>query len=331
MKNSIAIGVSCFLFTAAACIGAEPKTISQSFDVSPGGQLSIEADQGDIEVSSWDKSTVSVVVERDVTGGSDSQKEKVLKSHKVQFSRDGNTVRVEAKMEKASKFSFRSRPNLNVHFRINVPRNFNANLDTAGGSIEVKDLHGNVDARTSGGDLNFDKIEGSVEGRTSGGNVKAVGCTDKLQAQTSGGNIVIKDYTGPSATGDTSGGNVDVHGCTGKLQVRTSGGDIKVDAFSGSGIYATTSGGAITFGLDKQPAEDCIFKTSGGNVTARVPAEVAMNLNASTGGGNISTAIPVATVVQGKTQEGKLEGKMNGGGPMLTLTTSGGDIQVLKR
>jgi len=312
----------------AADTNAE-KTISKSFTVELGGELTVDADQGDIEVLTGDKSTVEVVVEREAKGASESKETSALKRHKVTFSQDGNKVRVEGVTAKSSHglFSF-SHPDLTVHFKITVPRRFNASLNTSGGNIHVTDLNGTVDARSSGGDLVFAKIRGAVEGHTSGGEVKASDCADKLTLQSSGGNVVIKNYTGSSAQADTSGGNIEVAGCTGALVVKTSGGNIAISAFSGASAYADTSGGSISIELDKQPTADCYIHTSGGNITANMSASTALNLTATTDGGSVSSAIPVT--VEGKQKEGSLVGKMNGGGPKLSLLTSGGNIEVLK-
>lgn len=317
------------IFTMSQCLAADDsaeKTISRSFAVEPGGEISIDADRGDITISTGSQNNVEVIVEREVRGVSERKETSVLKSHKVAIVQDGNNVRVQAALAKS-----RSQPNLSVRFRVTVPKRFNASLNTAGGSIQVSDLHGNVDARTSGGDLKFSKIEGPIDAHTSGGNVTAAGCTDKLQVQTSGGNIAIKDFSGPSATADTSGGSVNVITCSGAVQIKTSGGDITVDKFSGPSVFADTSGGAMTFNVEKQPAADCWFRTGGGNITVRLPENIAMNVIASTDGGEVNTAIPVNATVQGRVKEGRLEGKINGGGPKLALKTSGGDIHILKQ
>lgn len=312
-----------------AADSSEEKTVSKSFTVEPGGELTVDADQGDIEILTGDKNTVEIVVEREVQGASESKAASALKGNKLTFTKDGNKVSVESVTAKASHglFSF-SHPNLNIHFHITVPKRFNTSLNTAGGNIKVSDLNGTVDAHSSGGDLTFAKIQGAVDGHTSGGSVKATECADKLTVQSSGGNIVIKDFTGPSASADTSGGNVDVAGCAGALQVKTSGGNIAISAFSGASAYADTSGGSISLDLEKQPTGDCYLHTSGGNITAKMSDSLALNLMASTDGGSVSSAIPVT--VEGKQKEGSLIGKINGGGPKLALRTSGGDIRVVK-
>jgi DUF4097 and DUF4098 domain-containing protein YvlB len=331
MKNSI-IKVVCMsvIMTSLPVLAADEntgKTISKSFTVEPGGELTVHADQGDIEVLASDKNTVEVVVEREVRGASESKAASVLKGHKLTFSQDGNKIRVDSVTPNTlhSLFSF-SHANLSIHFRITVPKRFNTSLNTAGGNIKVTDLNGAVDAHSSGGNLAFAGIQGIVDGHTSGGSIKATDCTDKLTVQSSGGNIVIKNFTGPSALGETSGGNIDVEGCTGGLKVETSGGNIAIRAFSGGTAYADTSGGSVSIELDKQPTGDCFLHSSGGNITARVNDRMALNLIASTDGGSVSSAVPVT--VEGKQKEGSLIGKINGGGPKLTLKTSGGDISV---
>jgi len=334
MKNSFfnAVCLSAVL-TAIPVLASDEsaeKTITRSFAVEPGGSLTVDADQGDIEVVSSDKNSVEVVVERKVRRASQSKEAELLKAHKVTFTQDGSKVRVQAVTAKTSGglFSF-SRPNLDVHFRITVPKQFNASLNTAGGNIGVTSLNGTVDAHTSGGDLALEKIQGAVDAHTSGGNVRAIDCADKLNLQSSGGNIAIRNSTGPSVSADTSGGHIEVAGCVGELRVRTSGGHIDISAFSGPTASADTSGGSVSIELDKQPTGDCSFHTSGGNITAKMSDSMALNLVAMTEGGSVSSAIPVT--VDGKKKEGTLIGKINGGGPKLALKTSGGNIRVLKK
>jgi Putative adhesin len=321
------------LLIAARCPAADDsaeKTITKTFTVQPGGEISVDADEGDIEVATADQSTVQVIVEREVTGGSESQAAAMLKAHNVTFSQNENHVSVESRRPKAPHGLF-SHPHLNlsVHFKITVPRHFDVTLNTSGGDIRVADLTGTVGAGTSGGNLTFSKIQGTVEGKTSGGNVKATGCTDKLNVQTSGGNIFIKDFTGPNALADTSGGNVEVIACAGKLQVKTSGGNINIESFSGASVNADTSGGSVSFDQAKPAEGDCWLRTSGGNITAKLPATSALNLTAATDGGEVNCDLPVT--VQGKIRPGKLEGQINGGGPNFLLRTSGGDINIRVR
>jgi DUF4097 and DUF4098 domain-containing protein YvlB len=264
---------------------------------------------------------------------SESQAAKILKKHKVKATLEGNTVYVEARFGKAptEEALVKREPGLTVHIRLSVPRRFDAQLETEGGTIEATGLQGSVEAKTSGGDLGFTNIHGLVNGQTSGGNIRVLGGADKLEVRTSGGTIVIKDYHGPTASADTSGGDISVAGCTGALAVKTSGGNISVENFSGPQVSADTGGGTIVVELSSALLADSFIRTSGGNVTARLADGVAVNLLATTDGGTVMTEIPVSATTKGKVQENKLEGKINGGGPKLVLKTSGGNIEILKK
>jgi hypothetical protein len=269
------------------------KRISKSFAVQPGGKLIVDVDRGNIQITTADQNQVEILVEREIRGGNESQAARLLKDHQVTLTQEGDEVRVRAKTAKSFRSSaFWSHPNLNVHYRITVPRKFNLNLATAGGDVQAADLQGKIDARTSGGNITFTKIQGPVDARTSGGNLKAIGCTDRLEMDTSGGNVEIKDFAGPS-------------------------------------VEATTSGGNISADFVGQPESNCSFRTSGGDIIVKIPGASAFNLDAGTSGGRVDSAIPVT--VQGEHQGTALRGTINGGGPALLLKTSGGDVRLLKR
>lgn len=339
MKSALLMGLSCWLLApqifaadkSTNQIDDTAKLISKTFDVAPGGELTVEAEEGDIEVVGGNQSKVHVEIERKPVGVPEDREAKALKNHRVKLSQDGNNVHVEAGRAKPRGLTFHAPPEMNVHIRVTVPRRFDVTINTGNGSIEVSGVRGMVDANSAGGDLTFAKIEGALEGRTSGGNVSAEGCTDKVMAQTSGGGILLKNCTGESVTADTLGGEIDVSGCEGKLQAKSAGGNISISDFTGPGVYADTSGGRILFDMTKQPEVECRLRTGGGNIIARVPESVNLNLGARTDGGSLTTAIPVSGMLPSQANTGHIEGKINAGGPIFTLHTTGGNIELLKR
>src|ERR1700690_4013046 len=97
--------------------GSKPK----SFNVSKGGTIEVSTSRGDIHISPWDKNEVSVVIE-----GLDDED-----LDKVKMTQNGNIVRV----------SYRSRwedGSGHVRFAISVPSQFNLDMNTSGGDLEVK-------------------------------------------------------------------------------------------------------------------------------------------------------------------------------------------------
>lgn len=211
-----------------------------------------------------------------------------------------------------------------VEFRITVPRQFDVNVTTSGGSIFVGSLKGEVMAHTSGGWLRFDHIEGSVNGTTSGGGITLTGTTGRVVARTSGGPIRISDTDG-DVDAYTSGGPIAIDGVSGRVKAHTSGGWIDARGIEGA-IDASTSGGSVTASLQGQPQQECRISTSGGSINVSLAKNAHVNLDASTSGGAVSTDFLVP--YSGDRHQSELRTPLNGGGPLLYLHTSGGSISL---
>jgi hypothetical protein len=71
------------------------------------------------------------------------------------------------------------------------------------------------------------------------------------------------------------------------------------------------------------------LSTSGGGIAVTLPADSAVNLDASTSGGSVRVDFEVPGVEFNKRRT-EARGPINGGGPALSLSTSGGSIRVLQ-
>ncbi len=211
-----------------------------------------------------------------------------------------------------------------VEYHVRTPAAFGAQLATSGGSISTEGLHGEVTARTSGGSLRFDRIEGAVNGNTSGGAVTVTEAKGKTVVHTSGGSIRIRGISG-DVDASTSGGPISIEDVSGYVKVHTSGGPIRASGISGA-IDASTSGGSVTASLLAQPKGECRLSTSGGGIEVDLASNIHVNLDASTSGGSVRSDFPKPHT--GERPAHKLQGPINGGGPLLYLHTSGGGITV---
>src|SRR2546425_12856392 len=88
-----------------------------------------------------------------------------------------------------------------------------------------------------------------------------------------------------------------------------------------------SSSGPIIVGLGTQPKADSHLEVSGGDIKLTLPRSAAVDLDAETSGGKVVTSIPIAKTVAGAQKPGVLRGKINGGGPLLNLRASSGDIR----
>lgn len=325
MKTLPSIGAALlFAASALAADNTAESFIRKSFTVAPGGKLTIRADRGSIDVKTAATDKVEIEVTREPGHGAAAD---ILEKHQVTFSQDGNDVTVEARIPGAQNKTFWGRGNnLKVHYDVTVPSKYSVNLKSSGGGISVKDLEGEARSETSGGSLKFGQIKGPVRGHTSGGSIHVVGATQDVEIETSGGSITVGD-TGGNVIAKTSGGSIRVGDVKGSVNAETSGGGIEVNGASGP-VNAHTSGGPIHAAITQQPSGPCTFETSGGGIEVKMASNVAIDLDAQTSGGSVSTDFPVT--LQGELKKNHLHSKLNGGGPKVTLGTSGGSIRIKK-
>lgn len=311
----------------AGCSAVVEDHPSKTFTVAPGGKLVIDADRGSIDIVSGGDNQIDIRMHRKVTSGSEKKAREVLEAHEVTFRQDGDTVTVRARSTKDwQRWGWWGR-GFQVRYEITLPRRFNVDLRTAGGSIAIADLSGEVRAHTAGGSLRFGTIDGPVSCKTSGGSIVIASATGVIDAHTAGGSISVDDAGAP-ATLETSGGSIRVKHAHAALKVGTAGGSIELGEVAAA-VEASTSGGSIRAGFARSPESDCRLGTSGGSVRVSLPEGANLNLDARTSGGHVSCDLPVT--VQGEVKRNVLVGKLGNGGPLLQLRTSGGSIHIQKR
>lgn len=294
-----------FAVAPAALHAKITRTVEKTFVVQPGGNLRALTQGGNIEVTSADVAEVRVTAKQVFRASTEAEADEIAKKLELNFTQQGNDVVAEAKLERSGWFG--TTPVV-VNFSVVVPRQFNLDLATSGGDIAVGSVRGTLKARTSGGDLKFAKIDGSIEGKTSGGNISLEEGTAQATLSTSGGNIRVKRAGGPT-------------------KVSTSGGDIQIDSVAQL-TSAATSGGDVVATLTEAPAQDVSLSSSGGDIKVTLPKSAAFRLDAGTSGGSVDATGLTITIEKGGAGKSRLVGAVNGGGPVLKLRTSGGDITV---
>jgi len=267
----------------------------KTYKISPGKALKLEADQGDVMITSWDKHEVYIKVL-----GNEKAKEKV----EFRFSGDENEVVVKAKKE--GFFSFFS-SGIRLRFEIKVPADFNNYVSTSGGDIRLGGVKGKNKLSTSGGDISVKSTGGKLDASTSGGNISLEGSEGELELSTSGGDITAQNFKGNLSV-STSGGDIHIKGSNAKINAETSGGDITLE-YSGENK-----------GID--------LETSGGDIQILLPSDFNASAKLYTSGGDVSSDFKGNNAV--KISSSKFEADLNNGGARLSARTSGGDITVRK-
>ena len=304
------------------------EKIERRYDVKSGGNLTVLSEFGAIEIQTAAQEKVEVVVTKESKSKSVEAVKEILADFELAFEHEGSDVHIRGSFKQGRKHWQKQLNGLKINFLITVPQQYNIDLNTTSGGISVADLTGDARVRTSGGSLSLRSITGEVWGHTSGGSVEAVNVTGDVQVRTSGGNIRLGAIQG-FISGRTSGGSIKVVDCNGGADVRTSGGSIWLGGIS-KNVNARTSGGSIQAVMKTQPLSECSLRTSGGGITLTLIPDIAVDLEAKTSGGHVSTDFEVESTIQGKVPKNRLSGRINGGGPLLKLRTSGGSIRLQK-
>ena len=324
------------------------EDIAETFLVTSGGKLTVDADCGMIDVQSTEDDTVAVRIQRAAQIKANRRAAEILKNLDVQIVHEGSDVKIEAKFTGNAKRWKKRKNDLDVQFDILVPRHYNLDLETACDDISVANMTGDVKAETFSAELRFQDITGRIDGVTSVGNINLKGFNGDVTLQTTAGNIAleggvgdvkvkttggslqISDVTG-AINGKTSGGGITLRGCKGGADLKTAGGGIEVE--NDGPVLAKTTGGSIRCQLQEASSSQNLLldlETAGGGINVSLVPDIAATVEAKVLGGSVTTELPVVAEMEGAVKPDQLHGTINGGGSLLRLRSIGGNIILRK-
>ena len=204
----------------------DDSTFQLSTPVKAGGTLDLDLKTGGgVTITSWDRNDVLV---RARLSGRDWRDTRVTLQPL-----DGDA-------RLASNFATRSNnQSTSHHFEIQMPRNFNVRIRSAGGSISLTDVSGRFTGNTGGGEITIRKANGDVDLRTGGGEIRVEDSNLSGTVATGGGLVRIMRVNG-SLNGHSGSGPV----------IYTDSRDPKYDGGTGTGVGrgASVSSGSASAG-----------------------------------------------------------------------------------
>ncbi len=224
------------------------------------------------------------------------------------------------------------------------------NAETGGGSIDVGAVGGDLSLRTGGGSIRVNAAKGKINAESGGGSVVVVSGLQGAVLETGGGSILVNRCNG-RVKATTGGGSIDLGDIGGPAEIETGGGSIRLASAKGT-VHAETGGGSIELnGVPSARAEtgaggivarfvassgeqtDSVLETSAGDITVYLAPSLNITIRASidlANGHSIRSDFPEIRVnVEGGDYGPKTitaEGNLNGGGPVLKVRTTTGDI-----
>ncbi len=286
----------------AADSGRYREDFHYSYPQTAGGRLNVDNFNGSVEVTGWDQDTV------DISGTKFAASEDQLHALKIEVSSAGNSVQVK---------TVRPSPhpgNLGAKYTIRVPRRTTLeNVGSSNGSIRVEDVEGDARLATSNGSVHLARIRGNVDARSSNGSVEVNDVSGRMSFHTSNGSMHAENAHG-AFEAETSNGGVHVH---------------LTDSDAGNAIRVSSSNGPIDLELDRLGSSDVVAHTSNGSVTVRMPEGARTAVHATTSSrGSVHSGFEILT--RGELSRNRMEGTIGGGGLKMDLTTSNGNIRLVK-
>jgi opacity protein-like surface antigen len=196
-----------FRFAAAAVLcaawatAAQAQDFRQSFNLAPGGSITIKNVSGDINISGYDGAGVEVTAYKE--------------------GRDRDRVSVE-NLSTANRVSLRAdyeehcNCDAGLRFEVRVPRSVRFNFDkisTASGNLTAENVTGSVEMNTASGDVTLSGVSGEIRASTASGTVKVKDAAGNVNASSASGDVEV-ELTRIEGDGDmrfsTASGNVHV-------------------------------------------------------------------------------------------------------------------------
>lgn len=290
--SAFRIVVLVLLFGWVSVAQARQDVVKDQFNVREGGTLYLDLDYGDVDIRTHDAGTVLITMERDVDGVSDRELKEILSKQEYVFEKDGNDVVVEVRFDEDATDRAWKRwkrdYDLEVDMEIVIPARYDVEFRTGAGNVDIADLTGDVSGRTGAGNLEIERITGVVD-------------------VTSGA------------------GNIEISDTDGNVYVESGAGTVELDEIRGR-IDASTGAGSISATIVGQLVGDSSFQTGAGNVTVYLADNVEADVEGRASLGNARSDFDVRT--RGKFMSKSFSGRINGGGPEISMSSGVGNVSL---
>ncbi|HUB02037.1 MAG TPA: DUF4097 family beta strand repeat-containing protein [Terriglobales bacterium] len=293
--------VAAMLASTLPSLASVAGTFDKTLQVNGPVDLEVLSRSGDIVIRSGGAGSVTIHGKIHTGnlwfGGHSSDVQQIQNNPPIRQS--GNSIRID----------YVNASNLSVDYEITVPEDTTVRGHTGSGNQTVEGLKGNIDLESGSGDLTLARLRGELHFQTGSGNVRGRELAGPARARAGSGDIDLEEVGEGDVEIRTGSGNITAKGINGGFHAEAGSGDIR-----GQGT----------------PKNLWSVRTGSGNVNLQVPQEVAFDVDVSSSSGTVTMNHPVTTTIQGRVQESRksVVGKVRGGGPMISVHTGSGDIQV---
>jgi hypothetical protein len=312
-------------------------TTTSTFAVAPTvDELRLALTSGEITIVGEDRADIQAELQAQSNGFDQAEAEKLARETTLTVSDSGTskfvgvnfpvpgTQTAKLALKVPNRLRIRLNPN-NGHLRITGVRE--VELVNARGNTEIRQVAGLVTGSQRGGEL-LVSAAGSVKLTALGSNVTLEEIRGDSTITTTSGELKITGIHGPftvdSNATDVSLDKIETE--SGMIRLSVSSGSIKVTGLRSDGrIDARNADVTVSIA---RPAPLSIYSEGNDPVDVMLPAAGGYQLDAVANGGRITAPAGLPQVVATKDAEQRATGPVRGGGPMISIRSTHGDITL---
>lgn len=234
LRSAAALGIVLACASAGACVDISAgevryiDTVEKRFTVTGTPTLKLGTFDGSVDVRTWDRPEVLVVIEKHAPDKAAA--DRMI----VEATQDGDlvTLNVREAREGAIRLTMGS---FSARLTVTVPAQARVEANTGDGRVSVRDLAGDLSVHTGDGSIRVEQVSGAVHAQSGDGSIEIDGTMTSLTARSGDGSVRVHASAPPRgdwdvATGDGSvvlevpdGFNADLDASTGDGRVRVDG------------------------------------------------------------------------------------------------------------
>lgn len=327
-------------------------------NVAPGAHVTIETARGNISVHVGGGNVLRVTVNKFASDPSESAANERMAAVKTVMERTADGFSVHPMHQDDSEGA------LQEDLDVEIPKTASVTVNAAQGDITVAGVAGAVDATASSGDIDVHGAGSDVSATLSSGNLRISDVAGSVRVSGHGNEVDVSDVSGDATFNGEFLGPVRVRNVskttryfserssltldhmTGRLELDS--GDLRVSEVAGAAKIATRNkdvevedvGGAleladshgdITLRYAQPPAASVSVSDESGEVGLTIPSQSSFEISAVSQSGKVDSEFqgPSLELVN-DSNVGRLNGRLGGGGPKITIVTSYGTISIHK-
>lgn len=284
---------------------ASEVMIEERFSVRTGQTLAIDVTHADVEIETGNVTEAHIRVTLDSNNMERARERFELMNFQV--FQVGDEVRIESESPK-NNWSWNWKGKFAINILVSIPEEFNTEIRTTHGDVELDDISGFVFLNTTHGDISVESIRGpEILLKSTHGDIEAVALlSDEIVVKTSHADIEIEEVDSKHFSATTTHSDVTIERLAADSEITTSHGDIEITVLK-------------NFSSD--------LKTSHGDVTVYAPKDFSAELDLEASQVRVSSSFTLI----GSVKKDRVKGMINGGGPRIRARTTHGSIELKNR